>query len=195
MTVRKKKQGRFAGRGVLVILALLFASSGALRLGSGVGAAMARAPETSGTEDAPGAPLQCPAPPLAVAEALTARKTRLAAQEAALADRIAALALTEEAVSARLAELSAAEASLKATIDVADGAAEKDLARLTTVYEAMKPADTAKLFAAMAPDFAAGFIGRMRPEAAAAVMAGMTPETAYQISAMIAGRSALAPKE
>ncbi len=180
-----------AGRGALVILALFLAASGALRLGAGVGTAMANAPELPAEPDAP---LSCPPPPLALAEALNERETSVARKEAVLEERLAALDLAEAAISARLTELAAAEAGLKETLALADGAAENDLARLTAVYESMKPADAAALFTAMAPEFAAGFLGRMRPEAAAAVLSGMSPETAYGISALIAGRNALVPK-
>ena len=47
----------------------------------------------------------------------------------------------------------------------------------------------------MDPGFAAGFIARMKPEAAAAVLAGMDPQKAYLVSAVLAGRNALAPTE
>ncbi len=178
-----------AGRGPLIILALFLATSGALRLGSGLGIAMANAPETAD------APLNCPAPPLALAQALLTRETEVARQEAALADRLAALDLADAALEARLTELATAEAELKATLALADGAAENDLARLTAVYESMKPAEAAALFTAMAPEFAAGFLGRMQPDLAAAVLSRMAPDTAYTISALIAGRNALVPKD
>jgi flagellar motility protein MotE (MotC chaperone) len=35
----------------------------------------------------------------------------------------------------------------------------------------------------------------MRPDAAAAVLAGMSPEKAYAVSAILAGRNAMVPKE
>jgi len=184
---------RKAGRGALAILALFLASSGALRVGEGVGRALANAPDAETDEGA--APLQCPAPPLALAEALSEREAQVRVQEAALQDRMAALALADAALTNRLAELAAAEAGLKTTLALADGAAENDLARLTVVYESMKPADAAALFETMAPEFAAGFLGRMRPEAAAAVLSGMTSDAAYSISVLIAGRNALVPKE
>ncbi len=92
-------------------------------------------------------------------------------------------------------ELTDAEARLRENLALADGAAEQDLVRLTAVYEAMKPAEAAPLFAAMAPEFAAGFLGRMRPDAAAAILSGMNAEAAYAISVLIAGRNALVPKE
>jgi flagellar motility protein MotE (MotC chaperone) len=186
----KRARGR-AGRGILVLLALLLASSGALRLGELAGAALANS-------DAAGAapePAACPMPPVALAEALAAREAQVAVLEAAMADRKAALALAEAAISRRMEELEAAEASLKATLALADGAAEDDLLRLTTVYETMKPKDAAALFETMAPEFAAGFLGRMRPEAAAAVLSGMSPDAAYSISVLIAGRNAAVPKE
>ncbi len=182
MTARHRK----FGRGALLILALFLAASGALRLGAGVGQAFANAPDAVAE-----APLSCPAPPLALAEALNARETDVARQETALADRLAALDLADAAVSARLAELETAEAELRATLALADGAAESDLARLTAVYESMKPVDAAALFTAMAPEFAAGFLARMRP---AAILSGMSAEAAYSISVLIAGRNALVPR-
>ncbi|MDZ7906067.1 MAG: hypothetical protein U5N55_10070 [Cypionkella sp.] len=182
----------------LVILALFFASSGALRLGTELGAALAAisdAPASGGPEDdLPAAPASCAAPPAALAQALKSRDQELSTREAMVAQKAAALTLAQEALEKRMTELAQAEESLKKTIAMADGAAEQDLGTLTAVYEAMKPADAAKLFAAMAPDFAAGFLSRMQPAAAAAILAGMPPERAYSISVLIAGRNALAPK-
>jgi flagellar motility protein MotE (MotC chaperone) len=190
---------RRAGRGALIVIALLFASSGALRLGDGLGIGLARAAEGALSEDHAagdtGATAECQPPPEDLARALSEREERLAVQEAALADRSAALALADEAIRTRLVELEAAEAELRKTLALADGAAESDLARLTTVYEAMKPKDAAPLFDAMDGEFAAGFLGRMRPDAAAAIMAGMAPEKAYAVSAILAGRNSSAPKD
>jgi flagellar motility protein MotE (MotC chaperone) len=188
MTAQARRRG---GRGVLVILALLLSASGALRLGSGVGAAMARSPEASQSD----APQICPEPPLALAEALSLREERVATQEAAISDRLAALALADDTIRTRLEALAAAEAELSETLARAAGAAEGDLARLTKMYETMRPKDAAALFAAMAPDFAAGFIGRMQPAAAAAVLSGMEAEQAYAISVLLAARNARAPTE
>lgn len=179
------------GRGALFILALFLAAAGALRLGSGIGLAIA------GTAEAPSVPehpQDCGPPPEALAAALKAREDEVIAKEVALADRKAAIALADAAITKRLQELTSAEDNLKQVLAIADGAAEQDLSRLTAVYEAMKPTDAAAIFAAMDPDFAAGFLGRMQPGSAAAVLAGMTPEQAYAISALIAGRNARAPK-
>lgn len=184
---------RKAGRGALFIVAMLFATSGALRLGSGVGVALARA------EDAPdaaavAAPSSCE-PPAALAEALSLRENRLSVREAALNDRQAALALADLAITERLAKLEMMETRLRETLALADGAAEADIDRLTAVYQAMKPKDAAALFEAMSPEFAAGFLGRMTPDSAAAILSGMSSESAYGVSVIVAGRNAGAPTE
>jgi flagellar motility protein MotE (MotC chaperone) len=181
------------GSGALVVVALLLASSGAVRLGTNFGAAMAEMADlpSAGLQDLP---TDCAAPPVALARALKSRDSEISAREAAYEERRAALGLAEQAIGQRMAELQAAEVALKKTLAIADGAAEKDLTTLTAVYEAMKPNDATKVFAAMAPEFAAGFLGRMQPAAAAAILAGMTPDQAYSISILIAGRNARAPK-
>lgn len=181
------------GRGALAILALFLASSGALRIGGLAGEAFANVGSVDTAVSAPAA--ECPVPAPALLQALNEREAQVRAQEAATADRMAALTLADAALNARMTELAAAEASLKEVLSIADGAAEQDLARLTAVYEAMKPVDAAALFDAMSPEFAAGFLGRMQPAAAASVLAGMAPDKAYSISVLIAGRNALVPKQ
>ena len=186
-----KKPRSASGRGSLLIVSLFLATSGALRLGAGFGSALANAeakpaaPETAQT---------CADTPSALAEALRSKEQSLTARESTLADRVAALALSEAAIRKRIDEMTAVENELKKTLQMADGAAEQDIARLTAVYEAMKPSDSAKLFSKMAPEFAAGFLGRMNPGAAAAILAGMPTDEAYSISVLIAGRNALVPK-
>ena len=184
-------QPRRTGRGALFVLAVILLASASLRIGTSVGQALA-ASESPGT---PPAPVNCPTPPAALVEALSVREQRLAVQETALAERTAALALADEVVTKRLAALAEAEQQLAATLQLADGAAERDLAQLTEVYQAMKPKEAAAIFAGMDPQFAAGFLGRMTPQAAAAILAGMPPETAYAMSVLIAGRNANVPRE
>lgn len=185
---------RRAGQGTLFIVAMLFAASGALRLGSGVGVAMARTEGQPEVANATADPALCETP-TALAEALNLREDRLAAQEAALQDRLAALSLADTAISERMLQLQAMEEELKATLALADGAAEADLEKLTLVYQAMKPKDAAALFETMAPEFAAGFLGRMPAESAAAILSGMSAEAAYGVSVIVAGRNASAPTE
>ncbi len=184
---------RKAGRGALFIVAMLFATSGALRLGSGIGTAMANA-EADPEEPVATEPAVCESP-VALSDALKQREERLAVREASLQDRLAALALADQAVTDRMVQLETMEAKLAATLALADGAAEADVERLTKVYQAMKPKDAAKLFETMSPEFAAGFLGRMPPESAAAILSGMSAEAAYGVSVIVAGRNANVPKD
>jgi len=80
-----------------------------------------------------------------------------------------ALELADFEVRRRLAALTEAEKRLRATMALADGAAEADLAQLTVVYENMKPKDAAALFEKMEPTFAAGFLSRMQPSSSAQI--------------------------
>lgn len=126
--------------------------------------------------------------------ALRNREALVAKREADLDMRNKALDVAQFEIQRRLDALEAAEKRLEATLTVAQTASEDDLARLTSVYENMKPKDAAALFEEMEPEFAAGFIARMRPDSAAKVMSGLNPQAAYSISVMLAGRNASAPK-
>ena len=186
-------------------------AEGVVASGQALAAAPAALAEIAGAGEADGAfePERVAARPSgedaqgieALIEALAEREAALDEREAALAERAAAeerrlaegqgeMAETRAELQGMLDELEAAEARLDAAIARASGAAEDDLARLTSVYESMKPKDAAALFETMESGFAAGFLGRMRPEAAAEVMAGMSPDRAYAVSAIIAGRNA-----
>jgi flagellar motility protein MotE (MotC chaperone) len=124
---------------------------------------------------------------------LREREAQLDKRAQQIADRMQALAIAEEQIDLKLAELQEAEEGLSSTLSLVETAAETDLARLTSVYENMKPKDAAALFEEMAPEFAAGFLGRMRPDAAAKVLTGLSPQAAYSISVILAGRNARAP--
>ncbi|GAA6175815.1 MotE family protein [Sulfitobacter pacificus] len=203
---KKTRKFRRAGRGAILLLTVLLVSSAILRVGSGTGKAFAEAMkpapveaevQSEETKNAPQGIADISTDRAEVGKllkALRAREVRVKELENQIAMRSKALAVADQEITKRLAVLEQAEENLRQTIALADGAAEDDLTRLTTVYESMKPKDAAKLFEAMEPKFAAGFLGRMRPDAAAAIMAGLTPERAYSISAILAGRNATVPK-
>ena len=186
-------------RGLLMI-ALFLGLSGLIRIGDGIGHALAET-ASHGTEPPPtgaaattGADCTPDGGALALLDALKAREARVHEQETAQENEARTLALARAQIDEKIAALTAAEEKLAATIQQADKAAEKDVAKLVAVYETMKPKDAAKLFSEMDPEFAAGFLGQMQPAAAAAVLAGIEPSKAYAISLMLAGRNATAPK-
>jgi len=178
---------------VLPVIAGLLAVSGLIRLGGGASGAIAEIADMP-----PDAPVDAAAFSIAndeVLAALQAREQRLAERESQLADRAQALNVAEAEIREQLVALEAAEASLAALLALSESAAEDDITGLTEVYENMRPAEAAALFATMDPGFSAGFLSRMRPDVAAAIMGQLDPATAYSISVILAGRNAAAPTE
>lgn len=185
------------------MIAGLLVASGALRLAIEAGPALARSDETTSHGDmvqedpqhqgAGNIPDRSGLHEML--EAFRVREERLKERERLLEERTHAVEIADRAVNEKLRELVEAEAALRATLELADGAVERDIARLTAVYETMKPKEAAALFEEMAPEFAAGFLARMRPEAAAQIMTGLSPDIAYTISVVMAGRNAQAPIE
>lgn len=181
-----------------IVIGLLLASA-VLRLGPGLGEAVAQAardpvpPAPAGqAEPGGGADLRAA---VELLEAVRARERDLATREALIADRARALAVVEEETRLQIARLAETEARLAATLALADGAAEADITRLVAVYQAMRPEQAAALFSEMEPEFAAGFLARMTPDSAAQVLAGLEPGLAYSMAVTLAGRNARAPRE
>ncbi|MBV1927600.1 MAG: hypothetical protein KUG62_10610 [Rhodobacteraceae bacterium] len=199
MTTSKKHGVRIRG-GSLVLISLLLFGSAFLRIGVQAGPAISREVQQVAEQDELSekelttaiTELDDLQPMLA---AFQAREMKISAQEAQILDRMKALSIAESALDLKLEELVSAEESLRATLALADGAAEGDLDRLTGVYEKMKPKNAATLFEQMDPKFAAGFLARMRPESAADILAGLTPQMAYSISLIFAGRNVNVPKD
>lgn len=192
-----------AKSGALFALAFLLVGSAVIRIGLEAGPAIAR--EVAGKagddqkDDMHGAMAQSSVPSSAEMQAMLKafkqREEMLAKREAEVQDRMKALEIADKAIEQKLVALEAAEEKLRETVALADGATEDDVDRLTSVYEQMKPKESAALFEEMDPTFAAGFLARMRPEAAAGIMAGLSPEAAYTISVVFAGRNGSVPKE
>lgn len=176
--------------GGIALIVLCFFGSAALRL-TDDGWALAEGIGEAATAAA-GAPAQDGDALLA---AIRAREAQLAAEEKRLADRRQTLDVAEAKLKEQLAAFETAQGNLEKTLAMADKAAERDIARMTTVYEAMKPAEAARIFEKMDVSFAAGLLARMRPEAAADVLTGMAPETAYAVTLTIASRNHGVPVE
>ena len=128
-------------------------------------------------------------------QAIQDREAQIAEREAYIDRRMQTLAVAEQRIREQMSALSEAESKLAATLSLADNATEEDVARLTEVYQRMKPAEAAGIFETMDIQFAAGFFSRMRPESSAAIMANLPADLAYSISVVMAGRNANAPRE
>ena len=174
--------------GAGLIVACFFGSA-ALRL-TGDGWALAQG---LGDMAAPAAGTPAKDDSAALLAAIRERQAHLDAEEARLADRKQSLNVAETKLTEQLAAFDKAQKNLEKTLALADQAAEKDIARMTTVYENMKPADAAKIFERMDVNFAAGLLSRMRPDVAAKVLTGMNADTAYAVTLTIASRNAAVP--
>ncbi|SPF81103.1 MotE family protein [Pseudoprimorskyibacter insulae] len=185
--------------GPLTLLGAVFIASGGLRLAVQDVALIADA----STQNAAGAqheqqgkPEQCQTDEdlQRVLDALLEREELVAISEKQIKQRLSAVAMMEGEAQDRLKEAELAEENLQKTMTLSQAIAEDDLARLTSVYERMKPKSAAALFQEMQPEFAAGFIARMKPDSAAAVLASLDARSAYAISVVLAGRNANAGK-
>ncbi len=190
-----RRKGVRAGFGPIQLILLGFALSAAIRIG-GQGVAVAQG---VGAPPEPSVPEQvdCPADPdiAGLLAGIRERQSQLETREREIAERRLLLDDVEKRIEAELEKLRMAEQRLAETLAIADSAAENDLARLTSVYENMKPGNAADLFAVMDMTFAAGFLSRMKPQAAAGILSEMPAEAAYSISVVMAGRNANAPTE
>jgi flagellar motility protein MotE (MotC chaperone) len=184
--------------GVTLIVAC-FVGSAALRLTES-GPALAQ-----GLEEMTGprlTPASMPAEPEkssaeadALLRAIREREAQLDRHAAQLADRAQALNVAETKLAEQLEAFEKARQNLEQTLAQADKAAERDIERMTTVYENMKPEEAARIFERMEVSFAAGLLSRMRPELTADVLASMEPDSAYAVTLTIASRNARVPTE
>ncbi|WP_439560075.1 MotE family protein [Roseinatronobacter sp.] len=178
----------------LMVLTALFFVAGLSRLGLGVAEVIA-AESANTPANAPAPEGTAQADPGDLFQSLRAREARLQQMEERQEQRAQELRQAEADIRAQLAELAQAEERLLQTIALTQSAAEDDVARLTAVYEHMKPQQAAELFTQMDVQFAAGFFARLRPDFAGSVMAALDPVTAYAISAVLAGRNANTPRD
>ncbi len=221
---KKRRLVPSAGRGSVLVIAMLLLSSASLRIVTGAGTAFAEGSQLPNTLMPAPSTSEHNAPPGAETEpgsndnrsgsdakkstfenidrsemsnlisALSKREIQVAEREKQLEMRMRALSVADAEIEKRMLLLTDTENSLRATLALADEASEKDIVRLVSVYESMKPKGAAALFEEMEPGFAAGFLGRMRPDSAAEILTGMSPQAAYSISVILAGRNANVPK-
>jgi len=184
--------------GTISVIVVLFLASGLLRLAE-IAPAIAEEIGVGDMSDPQAHPQMANAAPPpdmpALLSAIQTRESQLAEREAYIDRRMQTLAVAEQRVREQITALTEAETRLAATLALADNATEADVARLTEVYQRMKPAEAASIFETMDIQFAAGFFSRMRPEASAAIMAQLPAELAYSVSVVMAGRNANAPRE
>ncbi|PYG31059.1 flagellar motility protein MotE (MotC chaperone) [Pelagimonas varians] len=206
--IKPKKRSKRKARGTLSAIGALLLASAALRIGIGANEALAREGAMIDTQAGPLSEAIEPAErnepkPLGLKDdeimpllkAMNDREALISKREKSMAIRMQALSVAEQEIDRKMIALQAAEDQLRATMSLAQTAAEDDITNLTDVYANMKPKQAAALFEEMDPEFSAGFLARMRPDTAASILAGLSPSVAYTISVVLAGRNAEVPKQ
>ena len=198
-TTRNKKTVS-TGRGSVVLIIVLLCGSASLRLFSSATAVLAaeeievQTEEPQTVQDEPGQGMDVQGIDRLL-KTLLARESDVEKREDDVLARENKVEMAKKQLEQQLIALETAEEQLRATIALANSAAEDDLSKLTSVYENMKPKVAAELFEEMDADFAAGFLARMKPDSAASIMTGLTPQKAYSISVVLAGRNADVPTQ
>ncbi len=193
--MRRAKAASPRKSGTITVIVGLFLVSGLIRIAE-IAPAIAQQMEPPAAEPMLQTASAEPMPDMpALLAAIQSREAQLAEREAYIDQRSQTLAIAEQRIKEQMAALMEAEQKLADTLSLADNATENDVARLTEVYQRMKPAEAAGIFETMDIQFAAGFFARMRPDASAAIMANLPAELAYSISVIMAGRNARAPRE
>ncbi len=193
--MRRAKAASPRKSGTITVIVGLFLVSGLIRIAE-IAPAIAQQMEQPAAEPLLQTASAEPMPDMpALLAAIQSREAQLAEREAYIDQRSQTLAIAEQRIKEQMAALMEAEQKLADTLSLADNATENDVARLTEVYQRMKPAEAAGIFETMDIQFAAGFFARMRPDASAAIMANLPAELAYSISVIMAGRNARAPRE
>ena len=123
-----------------------------------------------------------------VLEDLAERRAALDARERDLAMREQLMGVTEKRVAERVAELKDLETRLNALLAQRDEQEEVQLASLVKTYEAMKPADAAKIFNKLDRTVLLNVASRMKPAKIGAVLAAMDPARAQDLTVMLAKR-------
>jgi flagellar motility protein MotE (MotC chaperone) len=121
-----------------------------------------------------------------VLESLAARREQLDKRARELDMREKVLAAAEKRIEERIAELKTIEGRIEAMFGQRDEKAEKQLADLVKMYEAMKPASAAAIFDTLEQSVLIDVIRRMKPAKASPILAAMKPDRAREVTVELA---------
>ncbi len=156
-------------------------------------AANAQAPaaaQAAGAKGAAGKPGQCTSPDLLL-QSVAQERALIARQKAALDKRSAQIDLADQALKAESARLGGLRDKIKALLQKAGSAHQADVQRLVKLYQAMKPADAARILNDMDIAVTVTVLATMNERNAAPIMAQMSPVRARAVSQIILERSKL----
>ena len=107
----------------------------------------------------------------------------------ALAGKEAEFVAYSAQIEKRLEELKTVNTDLQSRIDELDARQSKDIEKLASIYNSIKPRSAGEILLEMDPGFAAGLLSHMDDQQAAAILASMDPQKAYAVSLRLATRT------
>jgi len=123
-----------------------------------------------------------------VLQQLAKRREALDARERTISDREALIAAADTKLVARIGQLSDLKKQIEDLLKKADKTGDEDIARLTKVYENMKPKDAAPVMARLSDDVRLPIAAMMKDKALAAILSAMPEEKAQEITEKLAQR-------
>ena len=147
----------------------------------------AKKPADRRAEELP--PRDCSTAELALLGDLTKRQEKLAAAEAALGQREALMTAAEARFNEKLAELNKSRDAIQALLKQKSAEEEASLRSLVKMYEAMKPADAARIFDSLDLPLLTDVATRMKEAKLAPIVAQMAPDAARALTERLAGQA------
>ncbi|HRO15266.1 MAG TPA: hypothetical protein PLL33_09525, partial [Paracoccus sp. (in: a-proteobacteria)] len=98
------------------------------------------------------------------------------------------IAAAEARLKTRLVELREAKKALADSRSGQQAGTDRGIGRLIAIYDAMKPAEAARVMTALPPDFAAEILARVQPETGARIIAAIEPAQAAMLTAHLGAR-------
>ncbi len=126
---------------------------------------------------------------LQVLQNLGARRGQLDDREKALDTQLQLLAAAEAKVDAKLKAVTAVKAQIQGLIGQADSQQQADVARLTLVYQKMKPRDAAAVMATLDDRVRIPVAAKMKDSALAAILSQMPTVEAKKLTESLAQRA------
>jgi flagellar motility protein MotE (MotC chaperone) len=125
---------------------------------------------------------------LRVLQSLQSRRGELDSRSQAMDTQMALLAAAELKVDAKLKTLASLKGELQGMVGQADQKTDAEIARLVTVYSAMKPADAAAVMTQLDDRVRVPVAGKMKERALAAILGKMPPVEAKKLTEKLAAR-------
>lgn len=128
-------------------------------------------------------------------QALAARRDILERREKEISQREALLSAAEKRLEEKVIELEGVKSELLKMIGRRNEEEDARLRSLVRIYEAMKPKEAAQILEKLDMTVLLGVIERMKESKVAPILASMAPDRAKTVTALLADRKEISPKQ